>query len=177
VVHVDLALAAELARMAAEDQRIRTPPTDPTEFVRLMSVPERMAAARIDVANTHRLRVIIAEHGWPGRALVGDDGAEAAWLIAQHADHQLDFQREALALLERAVHDGDAPASHLAYLTDKVRMNEGPPQLFGTQVADITNGVASPWPIEDQEHVDQRRANAGLESLTNYLNNFTSASS
>jgi Family of unknown function (DUF6624) len=144
VVDVDLALAAELARMAAEDQRIRTPPSDPTEFVRLMSVAERMEAARIDVANTDRLRAIIAEHGWPGRALVGDDGAEAAWLIAQHADHQLDFQREALALLERAVHDGDASASHLAYLKDRVRMNEGRPQLFGTQVADITNGVASP---------------------------------
>jgi hypothetical protein len=76
-------------------------------------------------------------------------------------------------LLEPAVHDGDASASHLAYLTDRVRMNEGRPQLFGTQVADITNGVASPWPIEDEEYVDQRRANAGLEPLTDYLNNFT----
>ena len=172
---IDLGLSAELARMAAEDQRIRTHPSDPTEFVRFLSVAERMEAARIDVANTDRLRAIIAEHGWPGRALVGDEGAEAAWLIAQHADHQLDFQREALVLLERAVHDGDAPASHLAYLTDRVRMNEGRPQLFGTQVADITNGV-SPWPIEDEEHVDQRRANAGLESLADYLNNFTNAS-
>jgi hypothetical protein len=125
VVDVDLALAAELARMAAEDQRIRTPPSDPTEFVRFLSVAERMEAARVDVANTDQLRAIIAEHGWPGRMLVGDEGAEAAWLIAQHADHQLDFQREALALLERAVNDGDAPASHLAYLTDRVRMNEG----------------------------------------------------
>jgi hypothetical protein len=173
MVDVDLALAAELARLAAEDQCIRTPPSDPTEFVRFLSVAERMEAARVDVANTDRLRAIIAEHGWPGRMLVGDEGAEAAWLIAQHADHQLDFQREALALLERAVNDGDAPASHLAYLTDRVRMNEGRPQLFGTQVADITKGVASPWPIEDEEHVDQRRANAGLEPLADYLNNFT----
>jgi hypothetical protein len=55
-------------------------------------------------------------------------------------------------------------------------MNEGRPQLCGTQVADITNGVASPWPIEDEEHVDQRRANAVLEPLADYLNNFTSAS-
>ena len=78
-------------------------------------------------------------------------------------------------MLERAVHDGDAPASHLAHLTDRVRMNEGRPQLFGTQVADITNGVASPWPIEDEEHL-QRRANAGLETLADYLNNFTGAS-
>ena len=125
---VDVDLAAELARMAAEDQRIRTRPSDSTEFVRFPSVAESMEAARIDVANTDRLRAIIAKHGWPGRALVGDEGAEAAWLIAQHADRQLDFQREALALLDRAVHSGDAPASHLAYLTDRVRMNEGRPR-------------------------------------------------
>jgi hypothetical protein len=32
-----------------------------------------------------------------------------------------------------------------------------------------------PWPIEDEEHLDQRRAHAGLETLADYLNNFTGA--
>jgi len=77
-VAVDLTLAAELARMAAEDQRIWTPPADPSQFVRFLSVTEQMEHARVDVANTDRLRAITAEHGWPGRSLVGDDGPEAA---------------------------------------------------------------------------------------------------
>ena len=31
--------------------------------------------ARVDVANTDRLREIVDEHGWPGRSLVGEEGA------------------------------------------------------------------------------------------------------
>jgi len=50
-------------------------------------------APEVEVANTDRPRDIVAEVGWPGRALVGERAAEHAWLIAQHADHQLDSQR------------------------------------------------------------------------------------
>ncbi len=165
-------LAAELARMAAEDQRIRQPPKNSTEFARRLTVEERMRHARIDVANTDRLRVIVARHGWPGRSLVGDQGADDAWLLAQHADRQLDFQREALVLLAEAVAADEAQRRHLAYLTDRVRMNEGREQLYGTQVGDVDQGT--PWPIEDREAVDDRRRAMGLESLAVYLRGFAS---
>jgi hypothetical protein len=35
--------------------------------------------------NAARLKDIIAEHDWPGRSLVGEDGAVAARFITQHA--------------------------------------------------------------------------------------------
>ena len=44
-----------------------------------------------------------------------------------------------------AVEARDAPARHLAYLTDRVAMNEGRPQRFGTQVAAMQDGAAVPW--------------------------------
>jgi hypothetical protein len=28
---------------------------------------------------------ILDTYGWPGKRLVGDDGAEAAWMLALHA--------------------------------------------------------------------------------------------
>lgn len=165
---MDVRLAAELAAMAAEDQRVRATPPDGT-FVRPITLEHRMDYVRVDVGNTDRLREIVTEVGWPGQALVGEEGAEHAWLIAQHADHQLDSQRLFLEALRQAVEVGDAPARHLAYLTDRVAMNEGRPQRYGTQVGAMKDGEAVPWPIEEPDRVDQRRAGVGLTPLSEYL--------
>ncbi len=103
---MQLGLASELAAMAAEDQRIRTFPADGV-FARRVSLEQEMDARRVDVANTDRLRAIVAEVGWPGFALVGEQGAEHAWLLAKHADHQLDSQR-----LSRSSRRPSLPARH-----------------------------------------------------------------
>jgi|HubBroStandDraft_3_1064219.scaffolds.fasta_scaffold71532_2 hypothetical protein len=50
-----------------------------------------------------------APRGWPGRTLVGEDGAQAAWLLAQHADHNPDLQRAFLDALRDAVARGELP--------------------------------------------------------------------
>lgn len=170
---MDEALAAELARMAAEDQRVRQPPEgEPHAFVRRVDPQTRMEAQRIDVANTARLRAIISQHGWPGRSLVGKEGAHHAWLIAQHADRQLDFQREALELLADSVRRGDAAERDLAYLTDRVRMNEGREQVYGTQIAEVKDGRGVPWPVEDPANLDARRAAVGLPPFEEYSRNW-----
>jgi hypothetical protein len=162
-------LAAELLRMADEDKRVRQPRPDDGEFVTRISIEESVEFARIDVGNTDRLREIVREYGWPGVSLVGEEGAEAAWLLTQHADRQLDFQREVLPLLERAVEAGEAKPAHVAYLTDRIRTAEGRCQWYGTQIGDVRDGSAIPWPIEDAENVDDRRRAVGLESLADYL--------
>jgi hypothetical protein len=166
------ALAAELLRMAEEDQRIRRPLANDGEYVRILSIEEAMEHARVDVGNTDRLREIVREHGWPGISLVGEKGADAAWLLAQHADRQLDFQREVLPLLAEAASTGEAKASHVAYLTDRIAKAEGRPQWYGTQIGDIRDGKAIPWPIAEPESVDERRREAGLEPLDDYLRGF-----
>ncbi len=157
--------------MAEEDQRLRKPPRE-GEFVRHVDLQTRMESQRIDVANTDRLREIVSQYGWPGRSLVGDEGAHNAWLIAQHADRQLDFQREALELLADAVRRGDAAKRDLAYLTDRVRMNEGREQVYGTQIADVRDGNGVPWPVEDPANLDARRAAVGLSPFAEYCRNW-----
>ena len=81
---VDKELRRELLAMAAEDQRIRHLVDEHTEASG--KIPDDLIPewTRIDAANTARLAEIVAEHGWPTRSLVGDDGANAAWLLAQH---------------------------------------------------------------------------------------------
>lgn len=123
---------------------------------------------RVDVANTDRLREIVDRYGWPGRSLVGEASAEHAWLLAQHADRQLDFQRRALGLLADAVDQGAATPRQLAYLTDRVRVNEGKEQVYGTQLGGVENGAVVPWPVENPDERDARRAAAGLEPFSEY---------
>lgn len=52
----------------------------------------------VHTRNGARLKEIIAEYGWPGRSLVGEDGMIAAWFIAQHAIGDPPFQRKAVKL-------------------------------------------------------------------------------
>ncbi len=175
---MDRVLAAELARMADPDQRFRSRlQGDGSEFIRRIDLESRMQTQRSDVSNTDRLREIISEHGWPGRSLVGEEGAHHAWLIAQHADRQLDFQREALELLTDAVRRGEAAQRDLAYLTDRVRMNEGREQVYGTQIAEVKDGNGVPWPVEDPTNLDARRAAVGLPPFEEYSRNWPNAPS
>ncbi len=124
---------------------------------------ERMAA--LHHRHSARLALILAEQGWPGRALVNEDGAEAAWLLLQHAIGDPPVMRQAVPLLERAVQLGEANPRHLALLVDRIRTMEGKPQLYGTSHDWDTAGELSPLPIEDPATVDERRRQVGLEPL------------
>lgn len=63
--------------------------------------------------------------------------------------------------------DCSESATHLAYLEDRVRVNAGQPQLYGTQYT-VTDESIRPCPIEDPGRLDERRAQAGLEPFADY---------
>jgi hypothetical protein len=123
-----------------------------------------MAARPAAPQNADRLWGVLDDYeAWPGLRLVGEDGERAAWLIVQLGDGEL--QRRALPHLEAAVDQGDAHPSHYACLLDRVRMNEGRPQVFGSQFVVHDDATLTPWPIEDPAGVDQRRFQMGLPPL------------
>ncbi len=122
-----------------------------------------------DGARTARLAEILDEHGWPTWDLVGEDGSEAAWAIAQHSDLDPAFQRRALELLRAAVGAGQASPGDLAYLTDRVATGAGEPQTYGTQVACTPDGPQPATPLADPAAVEELRAQAGLDPYTDYL--------
>lgn len=123
------------------------------------------------LAHRHALRLaeIVSQHGWPGRALVGDDGAGAAWAVAQHADHDNDLCQEWLPLVADAVTRGDCAPLHLAALTDRVLLRATLPQQYGT-VIEPAGGTWRPRaPMDDPEAIDERRRAIGLDSLADYV--------
>jgi hypothetical protein len=120
---------------------------------------------QVHVHNAARLEAIIDEFGWPGVSLVGEDGCWLVWMIAQHAIGLPDFQRKCLSLLTAAVKEEQAPAVHVAYLTDRIKFNERQPQLYGTVFDWDEDGQLSPWAVQDEAGVDDRRATVGLVPL------------
>ncbi len=153
VVQFDQALHEELVAMARRDQAGSGGET---------------ADERIE-----RLKEIIDEHGWPTLDLVRKEGEDAAWLIAQHADLDPQFQEQALKLLRNAVEAGQASPGNLAYLEDRVAVANGLPQMYGTQVRCGRSGPVLATRIEDRAGVEDRRAKAGLEPLSDYLDQMT----
>lgn len=124
---------------------------------------------KLDRENTAWIRKQISEHGWLGASKVGFDGAQAAFILVQHAAHDQEFQKQSLELLEKAVKDGEALPVHLAFLTDRVRLAQGKPQIYGTQTRVTKEGKFEVPPIEDEANVDKRRAEVGLEPLADYI--------
>jgi hypothetical protein len=165
---VDEDLRQELLRRRDEDQRVRSL-VSPPSGQHIVSLPDEVAAEwhRVDEDNTRWLGDLLTTHGWPGRTVVGEDGALAAFLLAQHADRAPDLQRAFLQALRRAVAQGEGSPAHLAYLEDRVRVRAGQPQLYGTQFT-VTGGTFEPHPIEDPQGLDERRAAAGLEPFADY---------
>jgi hypothetical protein len=125
-----------------------------------------------DAERTDRLREIVDEHGWPIFRLVGRDGATAAWVIAQHSDQEVGFQEEALGLMQAAAEDDQVDPSELAYLEDRVAVNNGEPQRYGTQVRCGPDGAEPATPLADAEGVDDLRAEVHLDPLADYLAEF-----
>jgi hypothetical protein len=143
----------------------------------LVAMLERDQAARTgtgvdregDEARTERLREIIGEHGWPGTGLVGEDGEDAAWAIAQHSDQDRDFQLCALEHLRLAVAAGQGSPGNLAYLSDRVAVSGGEPQRYGTQVGCGPDGPEPATPLAEPDGIDAARAEVGLPPYADYL--------
>ncbi|WP_326810191.1 hypothetical protein OIE62_35430 [Streptomyces scopuliridis] len=168
MAHDIAALATELADMAAADHRssIRANSDDPAE---------QLAWRRLTARHGDRLSEIMDEYGWPTAELVGEEAAHAAWLIAQHADRQLDVQRRALQLMRQAVSEGAAGPRELAFLRDRTLVNEGREQVYGTQIAGVNDGSPVPWPCEEPERMDELRAEVGIEPFDEYVAKFAMA--
>lgn len=153
----DPELRRELVGLAARDRAVRQSALDSQDP---LDIAQSIDA--IDLETTARMKEVVAKHGWPGKSLVGKDGAHAAWLLVQHS-RDVAFQELCLEKLELAVAQGEAQAVEHAYLSDRIAVATGKPQRWGTQFHDDT-----PYPIEDEAHVDERRKAIGLPSLADY---------
>lgn len=121
-----------------------------------------------DAANLKKVIVILDEYGWPGLDIVGKKGNQAIFLVIQHSDQIT--QEKYLPLLREAVKSGNAAASHLALLEDRLALRQGKKQIYGSQIGrNKITGKHYILALEDPENVDKRRAEVGLAPIQEYV--------
>lgn len=119
---------------------------------------------KVHIENAIALDKIVSEYGWTGISLVGLQGCQTAWLIAQHSICTPDLQRKFLEAMTEAAAKGDVPKRQVAMLADRIRFNEGRPQIYGTVLDWDKNGVLG-CEIEGIDRVDLLRKEVGLPPL------------
>ncbi|WP_299802069.1 DUF6624 domain-containing protein [uncultured Shewanella sp.] len=166
IAQANEALKRELIHMSAIDQKVRREIQESgwenSSKALLLKIQE------IDENNTNRLKVIIKEHSWLTSDLVGKEGMAAVFLIVQHSP-DLEFKAQMLPYLKISYLKGEGvTGQEVALLTDRVLIEKGYKQLYGTQV-DISAGKVIIKPIEDETNVDTRRAEMQMPPLAFYL--------
>lgn len=131
---------------------------------------------QFEVVRRHKplLENILRTHGFPNYALVGKTSSHNFWLLVQHCDDDPAFQGQVLALMGEEVRRGNADPRDYAYLVDRVNLNTGKSQVYGTQVT-YQDGKAVPRALQDPDRVEQRREEVGLMPLSKYLREMTEA--
>jgi hypothetical protein len=138
---------------------------DPKVAMEFKALTERLEQE--DRQNRDWLKEVVAKHGWPGKSLVGGQGATDAWLLVQHADKDREFQQRCLDQMKK-LPPGEVDPRDTAYLTDRILVGTGKKQIYGTQIT-YQDGKLIPSPIDKPDDVDERRKAIGLEPLDEYL--------
>ena len=127
-------------------------------------------------SNKKRVESIYRKYGFLGFDKIGKDGSNHFWLLVQHSDKYPEFQKEVLSSMEKEVKNANTNPNNYALLYDRVQVNAGLKQLFGTQVTyevETTGRAIPKIGLVDSANVDKLRKEYGLEPLKDYLNRMT----
>lgn len=172
--HLDKPLVAMLDTIYQDDQKYRQEIKAIEEKYGWES-PEMQANWKImhekDSINLIKVKKILDERGWLGADVVGGQGNATLFLVIQHAD--METQEVYLPMMRDAVKNGNARASSLALLEDRVALRRGGKQIYGSQVGrDPDTGAYFVSPLIDPDNVNQRRAEVGLGTIQDYISNW-----
>ncbi|RZK74841.1 MAG: hypothetical protein EOO85_14660 [Pedobacter sp.] len=119
-------------------------------------------------SNFSLVKRIADKYGFPGYDLVGKESSNNYWLLVQHSDFDVPFQKRALELMRLQVEKKNASGQNYAYLIDRINLNEGKEQIYGTQVNMGERGTTLK-PCMDTLNLDKRRLAVGLTPIKDYL--------
>lgn len=126
-----------------------------------------VAYQRVIRSNFPAIEKIFRQFGFPGYALAGRKTSEQYFLLVQHSDFNPEFQLKVLKSMKKEVLKQNASGQNFAFLTDRVEINFGRPQIYGTQV--IMGRNTQIKPCVDPNKLNERRHSIGLPTIEEYL--------
>jgi len=167
-------LVDELSKMAVIDQLAASNAHPPENYSHLTQEQWESFTDSVFTKNQKRIGEIFNKYGFLGYDLVGKGGSFDFWLITQHSDHNPEFQQKVLEKMKIEVDRNNADPKNYAMLVDRVKINTGQEQIYGSQVLfNIEIAQAYPKKLFDSVNVNKRRKSIGLEPIEVYLNEMT----
>jgi len=118
--HKNPDLWQEASRQFLEQEKTRNPNLNPHDMFG-------------DSGRAPEVRSLLIKHSKSLFAHSDPEVRGAAWRLAQHADHDVKLQKHVLSHMKRANFTDPTDRGNLKLMTDRVRVNTGKKQVYGTQ--------------------------------------------
>lgn len=169
---LDSQLMEVLMEIDKFDQGIRRGDLTEEDFKASQYYHSEMGMWEVDSINLKRMTQIFDEYGYPGRDIVGPFLSYTGYLVLQHADQRPDIQEKYFGMLKEAVNNHQVHRYTIAYLNDRIKVNKGECQDFGTQIGYSEDHGYFVRPINDIENLDKRRQEYHIKPINDYLANW-----
>ncbi|MBX2875641.1 MAG: hypothetical protein KTR30_26220 [Saprospiraceae bacterium] len=135
--------------------------------IRPEEIPALAGGDTLDVFSFQRaiMQSIWESCGELSLELHGARSVRGFWSMIQHNDREI--RAHYYSYIEKLVANGELHPEKLALLTDRLLMNYGYEQVYGSQMLNFRL-----YPIRNKDSVDIRRAAIELEPLSEYLKRF-----
>ncbi|CAM3340345.1 DUF6624 domain-containing protein [Empedobacter stercoris] len=128
----------------------------------------------VNLNNQSKAKTYFNKYGFIGTTNFDKRTSGNFWIIVQHADNDIDFQKEVLKKMKREIRKNNAMKSQYAMLEDRVNVNLNKKQRFGSQVTYNENGQAIPINgLIDSTNIENIRKEYELPTFKQYYNEMT----
>ena len=118
--------------------------------------------------NERKVKVILDKYGWPGKDIIGEQGNWTICNVIQHSDNEIRIKY--LPMMRQAVKDKKLHPRFLVRTEDRIATERGDLQIYGGQMKYYPETKSfNVWPVYDPVNIDKRRAEIGLEPISEFL--------
>ena len=122
------------------------------------------------ILNIKKIKKILDKYDWPELTQIGEQGNRTICNVLQHADQET--REHYIPLMKQAVLDKKLEPRFLVRAEDRIATDKGQLQIYGGQMKYSPETKSfNVWPVYDPVNIDKRRAEIGLEPISEFLKN------